>query len=123
MCWRRSTLRLYGVGVGCFFVETIAIVEIEGYLCFCNTRNSMETLTIRDFRNNMASSFNIVDAGGSVYIRRRNKTYAVVLVDDDDSAISPSLQSKIDQARQNYRDGKCVTVKTHEGLDAYLNSL
>ena len=83
----------------------------------------METLTIRDFRNNMASSFNIVDAGGSVYIRRRNKTYAVVLVDDDDSAISPSLQSKIDQARQNYRDGKCVTVKPHEGLDAYLNSL
>ena len=33
VCWRRSTLRLYGVGVGCFFVETIAIVDIEGYLC------------------------------------------------------------------------------------------
>ena len=30
VCWRRSTLRLYGVGVGCFFVETIAIVEIVG---------------------------------------------------------------------------------------------
>lgn len=82
----------------------------------------METLTIKDFRNNMASSFNIVDAGGSVYIRRKNRTYAVVLVDDD-LTISPSLQAKIDQARQNYREGKCVTVKTHEELDAYLDSL
>ena len=27
-------LRLYGVDVGlCFFMETIAILEIEGYLC------------------------------------------------------------------------------------------
>ena len=31
VCWRRSTLRLYMVDVGrCFFVETIAIVEIVG---------------------------------------------------------------------------------------------
>ena len=30
VCWRRSTLRLYGVGGGCVFVETIAIVEIVG---------------------------------------------------------------------------------------------
>ncbi|MGM9759176.1 MAG: hypothetical protein ACI30I_03560 [Parabacteroides sp.] len=82
----------------------------------------METLTIKDFRNNMASSFNIVDAGGSVYIRRKNRTYAVVLVDDD-LTISSSLQAKIDQARQNYREGKCITVKTHKELDAYLDSL
>lgn len=100
------------------FVSTILLS-----LPAVETWSGMETLTIRDFRNNMASSLNIVDAGGSVYIRRRNKTYAVVLVDEDDLSISPALQAKIDQARQNFRDGKCVTVKTHEELDAYLDSL
>lgn len=83
----------------------------------------MNALTIRDFRNNMSSSLDMVDAGRSVYIRRRNKTYAVVAVEDDDLAISPALQAKIEQARQDYKAGKCVTLRSHEELDAFLDSL
>lgn len=83
----------------------------------------MNALTIRDFRNNMSSSLDMVDAGRSVYIRRRNKTYAVVAVGDDDFDVSPALQAKIDQARQDYKEGKGVTCKTLEQSLALLESL
>ena len=83
----------------------------------------METLTIRDFRNNMAASFYAVDAGERIFIRRRNKMYAVIPIKSDDLSISPSLQAKIDQARLNFQEDKCFTIKNHEELDSYLDSL
>ena len=45
----------------------------------------MTALSFTDFRKNMASSFDRVDAGEFVFINRGNKKkYAIVLMDDDD---------------------------------------
>ena len=72
----------------------------------------MTALTFSDFRKNMASSFDLVDAGEHVFINRGSKKmYAIVAVDDDDLA------------RKEYKEGKGVSLKTHEDIDRYFESL
>ena len=83
----------------------------------------MTQLTVRDFRSQMASSFDRVDAGEHVFIRRKNQLYAIVPVDDDDLTITPELAAKIEKARQEYREGKTVSLKTHEDIDRYFESM
>ena len=70
----------------------------------------MNTMTVRDFRTNLAANFDRVDA-----VERT--------VEDDDLTISPELQAKIDKARQEYKEGKTITCRSHEELDAFLESL
>lgn len=67
-------------------------------------------MTVRDFRTNLAANFDRVDA-----VERT--------VEDDDLTISPELQAKIDKARQEYKEGKTITCRSHEELDAFLESL
>ena len=84
----------------------------------------MTTLTISDFRNNMASSFDRVDAGEFVFINRgKQKTYAIIPVEDDDLAITPELAAKIEKARQEFREGKGIALSSHEDIDRYLDSM
>lgn len=83
----------------------------------------MNTMTVRDFRTNLSANFDRVDAGERILVRRRNRVYTIVQVEDDDLTITPELQAKIDKARQEYKEGKTTTVRTHEELDAFLESL
>ena len=83
----------------------------------------MTQLTVRDFRSQMASSFDRVDAGEHVFIRRKNQLYTIVPVSEDDLTITPKLAAKIEKARQEYRDGKTISLKTHEDVDKYFESM
>lgn len=84
----------------------------------------MTSLSFTDFRKNMASSFDLVDAGEHVFINRGSrKMYAIIPVGDDELTITPALAAKIEKARQEYRDGKTVALKTHEDIDKYFESL
>ena len=83
----------------------------------------MTQLTVRDFRSQMASSFDRVDAGGRVFIRRKNQLYTIIPVSEDDLTITPELAAKIEKARQEYREGKAVSLKTHEDVDRYFESM
>ena len=83
----------------------------------------MTQLTVRDFRSQMASSLDRVDAGEHVFIRRKNQLYAIVPVDDNDLAITPELAAKIEKARQEYREGKTISMKNHEDIDRYFESM
>ena len=80
-------------------------------------------MTVRDFRSQMASSLDRVDAGEHVCIRRKNQLYAIVPVDDDDLTVTPELAAKIEKARQEYREGKAISLKTHEDVDRYFESM
>ena len=66
----------------------------------------MTQLTVRDFRSQMARSFDRVDAGERVFIRRKNQLYTIVPVSEDDLTITPELAAKIEKARQEYHEGK-----------------
>ena len=84
----------------------------------------MTTLTISDFRSNMASTFDRVDAGEFVFINRgRQKTYAIIPIKEDDLSISPELASKIEKARQEHREGKGIALNSHEDIVRYLDSM
>ena len=71
----------------------------------------------------MASSFDRVDAGEHVFIRRKNQLYTIVPVSEDDLAITPELAAKIEKARQEYREGKTISLKTREDVDRYFESM
>ena len=79
--------------------------------------------TVRDFRTNLSANFDRVDAGERILVRRRNRVYTIVPVEDDDLTITPELQAKIDKARQEYKEGKTTTIRTHKELDAFFESL
>jgi antitoxin (DNA-binding transcriptional repressor) of toxin-antitoxin stability system len=83
----------------------------------------MTHLTVRDFRSQMARSFDRVDAGEHVFIRRKNQLYTIVPVSEDDLTITPELAAKIEKARQEYREGKTISLKTHEDIDRYFESM
>ena len=83
----------------------------------------MNTMTIRDFRSNIASSFDRVDAGERVLGRRRNKVYTIVPVDEDDLAITPELQEKIDKARQEFREGRTTHFETAADMQKWMDEL
>lgn len=83
----------------------------------------MTQLTVRDFRSQMARSFDRVDAGERVFIRRKNQLYTIVPVSEDDLTITPKLATKIEKARQEYREGKTISLKTHDDIDSYFESM
>ena len=62
----------------------------------------METLSVSDFRSNLAESFNKVDKGENVLIRRRNEIYALIRINNDELTITPAPQAKIEKARKEY---------------------
>lgn len=83
----------------------------------------MEALSVRDYRNNLATSFTRADNGEKVLIRRKNRIYALVSVGREDLMITPELQARIEEAEKNCREGRCVTCSTPKELDRYLDSL
>ena len=82
----------------------------------------MNTLTISDFKKNMSSSLNRIDAGERVYIRRGEQIYAVIAVHDYDE-LTPELYEDTEKGRKEYTAGKCVECKNHEELSSFLESL
>ena len=85
---------------------------------------NMITVSAREFRGNQASIFAKADSGEKIIIRRGKKqAYTLVPVYDEDLDITPALQAKIDKARQEYREGKTTTIRSHEELDAFFESL
>lgn len=83
----------------------------------------MEVLSVRDYRNNLAAYFEKADDGTPVLIRRKNKIYALTSVGDEDLMITPDLQKRIDEAREAFKNGDVVSLKSKEDLHSFLESL
>jgi len=85
--------------------------------------NIMETLSVRDYRNNLAASFDRADKGETVLIRRRNQIYTLTNIGKEDLMITPELQARIEEARKNYREGRYESCRTKEELESFLDSI
>ena len=83
----------------------------------------MTTLTIRDFRSKLAASFDLVDKGESVLVRRRGKLYTIVIVEDNELEITPQLAEKIEKARQEYRDGSTLGFDSAAAAQQWMKEL
>ena len=82
----------------------------------------MDTLTISDFKRNMSSSLNRIDAGEQVYFRRGHQIYTIIPVQQD-NVITPALSAIIEHGRRDSLEGQCVACNTHEELSSFLDSL
>ena len=83
----------------------------------------MTQLTVRDFRNNMANSLDRVDAGERVYVRRNRKLYTIIPVEDDDLTITPALAAKIEQARQEHKQGRTLKFESAKDAQQWMDEL
>ena len=83
----------------------------------------MNTITVRDFRTNLSANFDRVDAGERILVRRRNRVYTIVPVEDDDLTITPELQAKIDKARQEYKEAKTLHFESAEAVQKWMDEL
>lgn len=61
----------------------------------------MEVLSVRDYRNNLAASFDRADEGERVLIRRKNTLYALVSIGREDLSISPMQQRHMDEMTES----------------------
>lgn len=83
----------------------------------------METLSVRDYRNSLAASFSKADRGETVLIRRKNQIYALVSVGREDLMVTPELQARIAEAENACKEGRCVSCRSKEELENFLDSL
>lgn len=56
----------------------------------------MEALSVREYRNNLAASFDRAAEGERVIIRRKNKLYALVSLGRDQLVLNKEEQEKLD---------------------------
>lgn len=61
----------------------------------------MEALSVRNFRNNLAASFDRADENDRVLIRRKNCLYALVSLGEEDLALTPSMQKRIESMKSS----------------------
>lgn len=101
----------------------ILIYRIINFVAITLNTGFMKPMTVKDFRTNLSAVLDKVDTGERILVRRHNKVYTIIPVENDDLTITPELQAKIDKARQEYKDGKTTNIRTHEELDAFIDSL
>jgi len=81
-------------------------------------------ITSREFREKQASVFALADNGEQVVIRRRGKvSYMLTPIYEEDSALSPELEARLEESRKQYREGKVTVCNTKEELNKFLESL
>lgn len=83
----------------------------------------MKALSVSDYRSNLASYFEKADNGKPVIIRRKNRLYALTSIGREDLMITPELQQRINEARDAYRCGDVISVKSKQDLHSFLDSL
>lgn len=83
----------------------------------------MEALSVRDYRNNLAASFDRAHRGEPVLIRRRGQLFALTSIGSEDLTISSKLKKRIEEARESYRKGDYISCKTPKELTDFLDSL
>ena len=83
----------------------------------------MTTLSVGDFRSNLAASLNLVDQGEQLFLRRHNKVYAIVLVDDGDLTVSPQLAEKIATARSEFQEHKTLAFENGSSAQKWMDEL
>ena len=68
--------------------------------------------------------FALADNGEQVVIRRRGKvSYMLTPVYDTDYELSPEVEERLEESRQQYREGKVTACTTKEELAKFLETL
>ena len=63
----------------------------------------MDALSVRDYRNNLATYFDRAAEGERVLIRRKNTLYALVSIGTEDVALSPQQTRRLDEMAESLK--------------------
>ena len=63
----------------------------------------MDVLSVRDYRNNLAASFDRAADGEQVIIRRKNTLYALVSIGNENLGLTAQQQRQIDDMANSIR--------------------
>lgn len=63
----------------------------------------MNVLSVRDYRNKLAESFDKAAEGERVLIRRKNALFALVSLGNEDVSLSPRQQRHVDEMAESIR--------------------
>lgn len=81
-------------------------------------------ISSREFRANQASVFDLADNGAQVVIRRRGKTsYMLTPIYDDDFALTPEMEHRLEDSRAEYKSGKVLSFSDKDKMNEFLESL
>ena len=86
----------------------------------------MLVVSSREFRDNQKAYFDKIDEGVKVLIQRgKNKTYELLRVREKDDSLMTKEQffAMIEEAEQQYKEGKYTRISTPEEMRAFLDSL
>lgn len=75
----------------------------------------MKALTVREYRNNLAESFDRASQGERVLIRRKNTLYVLVSIGSEDVSFSPSQQKHVDEIAESIRRSWKQVKQMEEG--------
>lgn len=102
----------------------VIIIFSLTFVALTTKNKDMITVSAREFRSNQASIFDKADGGEKIIIRRGKKqAYTLVPVYDEDMDITPQLQAKIDQARQEYKEGRTLRFESAEEVQKWMDEL
>ena len=80
--------------------------------------------TTQEFTSRSDQAFDLADKGEKVINRRgRRRAYRLIPFTEESSGITPELQAKIDQAREEYRRGETLHFESKEEMHAWLDAL
>jgi len=92
----------------------------------------MTIITGRQFRANQGRYIGMAHRGEDVYIKSRSGNVILTPVADDieedEEAFqryvnSPAFHAIAEKARKEMKENRCITLKTHEDIDRYFESL
>ena len=88
----------------------------------------MVVISGRDFRANQTKYIKIAHKGEDVVISSRAGNVKLTPISRDDmvvnrNEITPELMAEIEKARQEYREGSCITLRTPEDVERYFESM
>lgn len=75
----------------------------------------MDVMSVRDYRKNLAASFDRADQGERVLIRRKNSLYALVSVGSEDVSLSEGKQREIEEMATSLRRSWSQVKHMEEG--------
>ncbi len=83
----------------------------------------MKTLSVSSFRSNMASTFDLIDSGEQVLIRRGNHVYTILPIENDELDFSMELKRKIKQARNEYKEKRTLHFNNAKEAQEWMDKL
>ena len=76
----------------------------------------MEPLSVREYRNNLASAFDRADQGEQVLIRRKNSIYILTSAGKEDITLSPQKQREVDAMAASIKRSWAQVRQMEDGL-------